>query len=131
MIALQIDVAVCAPVTNERVSAGATGNTTKGGKAMCEEVWGNAFVYAEGNTQGYVMNFTGPNPNDDLYPDVGLPEPCPDHNITTAQLQAACPAEVRSLFEIQTRAGVTLAKQTRTFPWVLHGSLWSEAADNT
>lgn len=68
---------------------------TKGGKAMCEELWGDAFLYAEAGTDGYVMNFTGPNPNDAVHADVALPEPCPDHAVTDAQLQAACPAAVR------------------------------------
>eukprot|EP00892_Ulva_mutabilis_P010740 jgi/Ulvmu1/8038/UM004_0275.1 len=71
---------------------GAANNVTKGGKAMCEQLWGDAFIYAEGNKSGYVMNFTGPNPNDDLYPEIALPEPCPDHAVTEQQLQAACPA---------------------------------------
>lgn len=62
---------------------------------MCEELWGEAFTYAEAGTKGYVMNFTGPNPNDDLYPEIAQAEPCPDHNFTQAQLQAACPKEVR------------------------------------
>lgn len=62
---------------------------------MCEELWGDAFTYAEAGTKGYVMNFTGPNPNDDLYPEIAQAEPCPDHNVTEAQLLAACPKEVR------------------------------------
>ena len=82
-------------MTARCVHAGAAGNVTKGGKAMCEELWGDAFLYAEAGTAGYVMNFTGPNPNDAVHADVALPEPCPDHAVTDAQLQAACPAAVR------------------------------------
>lgn len=61
---------------------------------MCEKLWGDAFLYAEGDMPAYVMNFTGPNPNDALYPEIAVPEPCPDHAVTEEQLQAACPAEV-------------------------------------
>lgn len=63
-----------------------------GGQGICE-MWGNAFVYdAEG--EGYVMNFTGTNPNDAVHPTVAAADPCPDHDVSEEGRNDACGDEV-------------------------------------
>lgn len=66
--------------------------TGTGGKGICE-MWGNAFVYTN-DAEAYVMNFTGPNPNDAIHSTVAPPDPCPDHEVSEEGRNSACGAEV-------------------------------------
>lgn len=82
----RLSVLVCEGVQVSQKYAGQGGAI--GGQGICE-MWGEAFVYAEEGA-GYVMNFTGENPNDAVNPTVTPPDPCPDHEVSTEDRDAAC-----------------------------------------
>lgn len=58
---------------------------------MCEDLWAGAFSYDASN-KGFEWSFRPgePNPNDLIYNEVVPPEPCPGHNVTEADRDAAC-----------------------------------------
>lgn len=55
------------------------------GKDICELMWGESYIYETREDQAYTMNFSGSNPNTEINLHIAFPDPCPEHDVATAE----------------------------------------------